>query len=305
MKITLLVFLSSIVPASCFQSPLSSSHTKTSMVRNNHIVKMIPRNIHTDETEDTMHINRRSFVISTTSFASTLLLQPTISKAEEQESSPPTPPPMATFAMRRAGALPVSTQTLPPSKLGFFLRFGEGLLYSDDATRNPGKDVYASFEYPSDWLQLDRMMGGVQFVDQRNGDKLYLLKVKLPDGVESIKDVSKAYLGDAIFNPKGDLVRTGNNVEDYKVLSGKMITEDTDENGVKNGEIPRRRFKIRYTTLTGNNFTVERKGLVDAYSYKGMIYMLMTGSNSVLFDKKGRERDTVEYICDTFRVTPV
>jgi len=152
-------------------------------------------------------------------------------------------------------------------------------------------------------------MGGVQFVDQRNGDKLYVLKVKFPPGVENIKDVPKAYIGDAIFNPKGDLVRTGNNVEDYKVLSAKMMTEDGDADGSESSnntnDLPRRRFKVRYTTVTGNGFSVERKGIVDAYSCGGMIYMLMTGSNAVLFDKKGRERDTVEYICDTFKVIPV
>ena len=209
---------------------------------------------------------------------------------------------MASFALRRAGSLPPSLTNLPPSKLGIFVRFGESLLYSDDATRTPGRDIYASFEYPADWLQLDRILGGVQFVDQRNGDKLYVLKVKLPEGVEKLDDVPKSYIGDAIFNPKGDLVRTGNNVEDYKVLSGKMIT---DEAGESSTGIPRRRFRVRYTTVTGNNFSVERKGLIDTYEVGGMIYMLMTGSNSVLFEKKGREFETVTYIADSFRVVGV
>ena len=207
--------------------------------------------------------------------------------------------PIASFALRRAGALPPSLSNLPPTSNGIFVRFGEQILYSNDGTRTSGKDVFASFDFPADWLQLDRMLGGIQFVDQRNGDKLYLLKVPLPNGISELKDVPKAYIGDAIFNPKGELVRTGNNVEDYKVQSSKMLTpEDTKE-------IPRRRFNVKYTTLTGNNFSVERKGIVDAYEFGGMIYMLMTGSNAVLFDKKGRERDTVEYIVDSFRIQPV
>merc|ERR1712157_8920 len=164
--------------------------------------------------------------------------------------------------------------------------------YSDDASRTPGKDITASFYFPSDWLQLDRILGGIQYVDQRNGDKLYVLKVKMPDGTEELKDVPKVYFGDAIFNPKGDLMRTGNSIEDYKVLSSQMNENNSN----------RRRLKVRYTTVTGNNFSVERKGLVEAYEVKGMIYMLMTGSNAVLFDKKGTERDTVEYIVDSFRV---
>ena len=142
-----------------------------------------------------------------------------------------------------------------------------------------------------------RILGGVQYVDQRNGDKLYILKVRLPKGVDTLKDVPKAYFGDAIFNPKGELVRTGNNVEDYKVLSSSM-SESAD------GEPPRRRLKLRYTTVTGNNLSVERKGLADVYEVGGMCYMLMTGSNAARFDKKGIERDVVEYIADSFRVIP-
>jgi hypothetical protein len=285
-----IILLSLALPSSCFQTYIQQPKTNE--------LRMIPNHVEKNN-QDEQSLDRRSFFLSTTTaLVSTLLIQPQTAKADDVA------PPMASFALRRAGALRPSLTTLPPSKLGLFVRFGEALLYSDDASRTAGKDVFASFEYPSDWLQLDRMMGGVQFVDQRNGDKLYVLKVKLPAGVDKLDDVPKAYIGDAIFNPAGDLVRTGNNVEEYKVLTGKMITDETEN---ANGEpvVPRRRFKVRYTTLTGNNFSVERKGLIDAYEVGGMIYMLMTGSNAVLFEKKGRERETVEYISDSFRVTPV
>ena len=179
------------------------------------------------------------------------------------------------------------------------------MLYSNDGSRTPGKDVFCSFDFPADWLQLDRILGGLQYVDQRNGDKLYVLKVSMPDGIGDLKDVPKAYFGNAIFDPKGELVRTGNNVEDFKVMSSQMLSGVDGDGKVVDGEVPRRRLKVKYTTLTGNNFSVERKGLVDAYEVKGMVYMLLTGSNAVLFDKKGRERDTVEYIADSFRVQPV
>lgn len=296
-----------LAPSSCFHQ----SH-KTFINTNRNVnnaaslkeLKMIPKDSYdwnVQENGNELPVsskNRRSIFLSSASLlASTFFIKPNPVLADDES-----PPPMASFALRRAGSLPPSLSNLPPSKLGIFVRFGESLLYSDDATRTPGKDIYASFEYPADWLQLDRILGGVQFVDQRNGDKVYALKVKLPPGVDKLDDVPKSYIGDAIFNPKGDLVRTGNNIEDYKVLSGKMIT---DEAGESSTGIPRRRFRVRYTTLTGNNFSVERKGLIDAYEVGGMIYMLMTGSNSVLFEKKGREFETVTYIADTFRVTPV
>ena len=277
--------------------------------RNNGRSFSLPKMMQKDDTYMTKDCNeRRSFLLKTSSLIGTSFMTPGKVMAIEENFDSASIistqiPPMATFALRRAGALPPSLTNLPPSKLGIFVRFGEALLYSDDAARTPGKDVFATFEYPADWLQLDRIMGGVQFVDQRNGDKVYVLKVKLPPGVDRLDDVPKAYFGDAIFNPKGDLVRTGNNVEDYKVLSGKMITEGSEE-GAEKG-IPRRRLRVRYTTVTGNNFSVERKAIVDAYEVGGMVYMLMTGSNAVVYEKKGRERDTVEYIAESFRVVPV
>ena len=243
-------------------------------------------------------MDRLSFLkISTSSafaFLTSSVIKPEVAFADES-------PVAATFALRRAGAVPASLTSLPPNKYGIFQRFGEQFLYSNDGSRTPGKDVFASFDFPADWLQIDRILGGIQYVDQRNGDKLYVLKVQMPDGVSNLKEVPKAYFGDAIFNPKGELVKTGNNIEDYKVQSSQMLNEP--EEGSK--ALARRRLKVKYTTLTGNNFSVERKGLVDIYEFEGMCYMLMTGSNAVLFDKKGRERETVEYIADSFQVQPV
>jgi len=196
------------------------------------------------------------------------------------------------------------------------VRLGEQMLYSNDGSRTPGKDIFCSFDFPADWLQLDRFLGGLQYVDQRNGDKLYVLKVKMPEGVENLKEVPKVYFGNAIFDPKGELVRNGNDIEEYKVLSSQMLSSDNDgddaggassssSSSSSSKEIPRRRLKVKYTTLTGNNYAVERKGIVDAYEFGGMVYMLLTGSNAVLFDKKGRERETAEYIADSFRVQAV
>ena len=131
-----------------------------------------------------------------------------------------------------------------------------------------------------------------------------MLKVPLPSGVETLKEVPKAYFGDTIFNPNGELVKNGNDIEEYKVLSSSMLeTATATATATTEDSPPRRRLKVRYTTITGNNFSVERKGLVDIYEVGGMCYMLMTGSNAVRFDKKGVERDVVEYIADSFRVT--
>jgi len=289
-----LILLLIIYPSSSFQTPKISKYQK-------HILHISGNDVEYKEIiehdkpfeNEASPFNRRSFIISSTLLATSSFISNVKCARAEEEGAP-----IASFALRRTGALLPSVANLPPNKLGIFARFTEGFLYSDDASRTPGKDITASFYFPTDWLQLDRILGGVQYVDQRNGDKLYVLKVLLPKGVDNLKDVPKAYFGDAIFNPKGELIRTGNDVEDYKVLSSSMTETALDEP-------QRRRLKVRYTTVTGNNLSIERKGLVDIYEVGGMCYMLMTGSNAVRFDKMGIERDVVEYIANSFRVIPV
>lgn len=99
-----------------------------------------------------------------------------------------------------------------------------------------------------------------------------------------------------IFDPQGSVAKTGQTIEDYKVVNGKILTECPD-----NGCATRRRFKIKYATVTGNGLRVERRGLVDAYQVENEIYMLMTSSNAVKFEKEGSmERETVENIVASF-----
>ena len=162
---------------------------------------------------------------------------------------------------------------------------------------NPKQSIPVEFKYPSDWLQLGRALGGLQFVDQRNGDKLYVLRVQLPAG-ETLETVNKNFLGTAIFDPQGSFVTTGNDVADYKVTSSKVLVASSATGGAST----RRRLKLKYTTVTGNNYSIERRGLLDCYEVKDTVYMLLTSSNAVKFEAGGRERDTVEAMVDSFRV---
>jgi hypothetical protein len=157
-----------------------------------------------------------------------------------------------------------------------------------------------SFEFPADWLQLDKFLGGISYVDQRNGDKLYVLKTKLPEG-ERLATINKSFLGTSIFDPNGTIKKSvGAEIDDYKVASSTILNECPD-----NLCATRRRFKIKYATVTGNGLRVERRALVDAYevSPEGDVIMMMTSSNAVKFDAKGSpQRETVEAIVDSFRI---
>jgi len=194
----------------------------------------------------------------------------------------------------RSGGLP----SLRPLGLGLLQRY-EG--YVEPPAASSRKQIFTTFDFPSDWLQLDKLGGGIQYVDQRNGDKLYVLRAPLPEG-ESLVTVPKAFFASSIFDPAGDIVRSGTVIEGGKTSKSTILNEcaPADQEGCRN----RRRLILKYDTVTGSGIqTVERRGLVDAYEVDGTAYMLVTSSNAVKFEAKGKERDTVEAICDSFRVT--
>ena len=97
------------------------------------------------------------------------------------------------------------------------------------------KSIPVSFRYPADWLQLDRSKGGIQYVDQRDGSKLYVLRAPLPEG-ETLGSVDKAWVGKVLFDPAGTIAASGNDVEDYKVTSSTTSSSifpcTTEETGV-------------------------------------------------------------------------
>jgi hypothetical protein len=177
-------------------------------------------------------------------------------------------------------------------------RYGE-LLQCDDQLVSPTGQGYlsVSFQFPADWLQLDRILGGIQYVDQRNGDKLYILQAKVPEG-STVATVPKSFFGNAIFDPQGTLIRNGINVDEYKVKSSVVLSDGSVS-------APHRRLLLKYATVTGNGLRTERRALVDAYQIESVAYLLMTSSNAVKFDANGRERDTVEAIVNSFRMEQI
>jgi hypothetical protein len=160
--------------------------------------------------------------------------------------------------------------------------------------------LFSSFEFPSDWLQLDKVLGGIQYVDQRNGDKVYVLRTSLPAGT-TLATVPKTFFGDSIFDQQGSIAKGGTVVEDYKV-GASSVTSQVVNCPQGACSVPRRRLGMKYTTVTGNGLRVERRALLDCYEVDSDVYMLMTSSNAVKFEKKGKERETVEAIVDSFRI---
>lgn len=192
---------------------------------------------------------------------------------------------VATWALR------ATEPQLKPLKLGTIYRY-EGQVVSPKGPM--ARNIFISFEFPSDWLQLDKSSGGIQYVDQRNGDKVYIFRVKLPEG-ESLPTVPKSFFAEALFNANSSLIKSGQTVEDYKATSSKM-------NDCSDMCAPRRRIKLKYATVTGNGLRVERRGLIDAYQVENEVYFILTSTNAVKFEKDGPERETAENMADSFRV---
>jgi hypothetical protein len=222
----------------------------------------------------------------TTTTISTSINSPKISRTssaekDNQEASSTS----AKFALRYGDAYTKLTK----KGFGELYRYDEMLVGPKDSR------VSVSFEFPSDWLQLDRATGGIQYVDQRNGDKLYVLRAALPTN-QTLISVPKKFFGNVIFDQAGSIAKTGTTVEDYRVSKSTVISDGSLST-------PHRRLTVKYTTVTGNGLLVERRALVDAYEIDGSdIYMIMTSSNAVKFEANGMERDTVEAIADSFLV---
>lgn len=211
------------------------------------------------------------------------------------------PPAGAAIYAYRSGGLP----SLRPLGITKLLTRYEG--YVEAPPSYPKRGVPVAFEFPTDWLQLDKLGGGVQYVDQRNGDKLYVLRATLPEGggtVVDLKTVPKQWFADAILSPEGDVVRSGVVAEGGRVSRSQMIVDCSAEDAPTPCESSRRRLVLKYDTVTGSGVqTVERRGLVDAYQVGGDVYMMLTTSNAVKFEQKGsKERETVENIVASFRI---
>lgn len=259
---------------------------------------------------------------------------PTSSAMADEIAGPP--PGVAIYAYR-SGGLP-SLRPLGFSKLltryeGYVVAPTSGYPISSTSTIIP-----IAFNYPSDWLQLDKLGGGIQYVDQRNGDKLYVLHATLPNNTDNdddgtreeevdLQNVNKQWFANVILAPTGDVVRSGVVAEGGRISRSQMIVDcdssspaqAVEEDGAATATtaksssdatittcMTRRRLILKYDTVTGSGVqTVERRGLIEAYQVgKKDVYMMLTTSNAVKFEQKGgsKERETVDNIVSSFKV---
>ena len=138
-------------------------------------------------------------------------------------------------------------------------------------------------------------------MDQRNGDKLYVLRAALPEG-NDLKSTNKQWFADAILSPQGDIARSGVVITEGGRVSRSQMIVDCSAEDAPTPCVNRRRMILKYDTVTGSGVqTVERRS--KAYEISGDVYMMVTSSNAVKFDKKdSKERETVDKIAASFKV---
>lgn len=117
-------------------------------------------------------------------------------------------------------------------------------------------------------------------MDQRNGDKLYVLKATLPEDTD-LKTVAKSWFADVILSPAGDVARSGVVAEGGRISRSQMIADCAAEDA-PNPCIGRRRLVLKYDTITGIGVqSVERRGLIDSYQIANDVYTIHFVERSV------------------------
>ena len=242
-----------------------------------------------DMEERSIDIDRRSLLSSGVFLLSSAFLNCVPQKAFAEDDQG------AVYAYRSGGLA-----TLRPIGITKLTTRYEG--YVEAPKGSSKSQIPVSFEFPSDWLQLDKLGGGIQYVDQRNGDKLYVLKAALPADTD-LKSVSKNWFADVILSPNGDVIKSGVQAEGGRVSRSQMLVDCTADDAPRPCT-GRRRMILKYDTVTGSGVqTVERRGLIDAHQIENEVYMMVTTSNAVKFEQKGsKERETVENICQSFKI---
>lgn len=190
---------------------------------------------------------------------------------------------------KRFSIAPVIT-ALPP--LGALSRYEDELF---TAKGSKASSIRVSFEFPTQWSQIDKALGGILYVDGSTGLKTYVLQAPLPEG-SSLTTVPKAWFGQSIFDPDGSIARGGTSIDEYKVASSS--TSDAPEGTAGPS---RRRLLLKYAVVTpANQRVVERRAVVDAYEVEGVAYMLVASATGTKWEASEKER--CERTADSFRI---
>lgn len=192
----------------------------------------------------------------------------------------------AVFAQRFSVAGNISP--LPP--LGQYSRYEDQLSSPKGAK---ALSLTMHFDFPQQFQQIGRALGGIAFVDGNSGLRVFVLRAPLPG--TALAETPKQWFAESIFSPDGQLVREGVEIDAYKTTSAKMI--DAPEGAAT----ARRRIALKYTVITpANQRATDRFAFADVYEVEGVAYILFTSAGATKWE--GGEKERCERIADSFFV---
>ena len=172
---------------------------------------------------------------------------------------------------------------------------GQYSRYEDQLSTSKGSKALSltvKFDFPQQFQQIGRALGGIQFVDGNSGLKVYVLKAPLPEDT-ALETISKKWIGESVFSPNGQIAREGVEIDAYKVTSAKVVEAPGG------AEPSRRRFSLKYTVITpANQRATDRFAFVEAYESEGVAYMLLASAGATKWE--GGEKERCERIAESF-----
>lgn len=206
-----------------------------------------------------------------------------------------------------ATVLPLVAVAADPSAAIFAQRFsvygnisplpplGQYSRYEDQLSTPKGQKALSltmHFDFPQQFQQLGKSLGGIQFVDGNSGLKVYILRAMLPPG-QSLADTPKKWFGDSVFSLDGQIAREKIEIDAYKVTTAKVIEAP------EGAATARRRFQLKYTVITpANQRATDRFAFLDVYEVEGVAYMCLASAGATKWE--GGEKERCERIADSF-----
>lgn len=175
---------------------------------------------------------------------------------------------------------------------------GQYSRYEDQLSTPKGSKALSltvHFDFPQQFAQLGRALGGIQFIDGNTGLKVYILRANLPTDTP-LAEVPKKWVGESVFNTAGTIAKEGVEIDAYKVTSA------TEVEAPEGAAAKRRRFALKYTVITpANQRATDRRGFADVYEVEGVAYILFTSAGATKWE--GGEKDRCERIAESFYIS--
>jgi len=138
--------------------------------------------------------------------------------------------------------------------------------------------VSIAFSFPETWAFAKGPNLDVR--DVRTSDSAFLIVAPLPADARSLRELSDTFYTDALFDPAGKYGAYGS-VDDARFVSAETI----DLSDSRGGRQPYRRLSLKFSPLTYNQNTVERRALISATEVGGAVYIFVAGCLATRYKK--------------------